>query len=359
MFTVAAVIITASVKKRDSFFNAKEVGTMKRFFTWINGGLLISFVLINFMNAGVSYSEDKYPSKPIKIEVTKSIGGSTDSALRLLQPFMQTDLKVPIVIANVTSGGGRVAALDVFRSQPDGYTLLCAPLPSAIVGQLMYDSEADFLKLTPIFNIAQTFQTVTVAYNSKINSFKDLLELSKTRRLTLAGSGGAGSNASIVYAKLKGLGITNLTMVPFPGASETAVAVMGGHCDLSSQSTDGVLTYVENKQLKVVAVCAPERIKFLPNVPTFKELGYDFIVPLTSSIFGPPKMVPQRVQILNNVFRKALTNEKFESVRQKMNVAVYPLNSNELGKLAKEHYAMIKNTLAFIKEADEQVLQKK
>ncbi len=332
---------------------------MKRFFTWADGGLLIAFALVTFMNAGVAYSADKYPTKPIKIEVTKSIGGTVDSATRLLQPFMQTDLKVPIVIANVTSGGGRVAALDVFRSQPDGYTLLSAPLPSAIVGQLMYDSEADFLKLTPIFNIMQTFQTITVAYNSKINSFKDLVELSKTKRITLAGSGGAGSNASIVYAKLKSLGIKNLTMVPFPGASETAVAVMGGHCDVSSQASDGVLPYVENKQLKVLAVCSPERIKFLPNVPTFKELGYDFVVPLTASVFGPPKMTADKVKILNDSFRKALADAKFESVRQKMNVAVYPMNSNELAKMVKEHFAMIKSTLAFIKEADEQAQQKK
>ena len=330
---------------------------MKRFLTSVN--VVVIFVIISFITVQVCLAEDKYPSKPIKFEVTKSIGGSVDSATRLLQPFMQTELKVPIIIANVTSGGGRVAALDVFKANPDGYTLLSAPLPSAIVGQLMYDSEADFLKLTPIFNIMQTFQTITVANNSKINSFKDLLELSKTRRITLAGSGGAGSNASVVYAKLKSLGIKNLTMVPFPGASETAVAVMGGHCDISSQSTDGVLPYVENKQLRVLAVCAPERIKFLPAVPTFKELGYDFIVPLTASVFGPPKMAPEKVKILNTVFRKAVADGKFESIRQKMNVAVYPLNSEQLGVMVKDHYAMIKSTLAFIKEADEQAQQKK
>lgn len=332
---------------------------MKKYFSLANGALVFSLVILSILTAGVSYSAEKYPSKPIRILVTKSIGGSVDSAIRLLQPFLQTELGEPIVIENSTSGGGRVAALEVFNAQPDGYTLLCAPLPSAIVGQLMYESEADFLKFTPVFNIMQTFQTITVDYNSKMNSFKDLLELSKTKRITLAGSGGAGSNASIVYAKLKQLGIKNLTNVPFPGAPDTAAAVMGGHCDISSQSTDGVLTYVENKTLKVLAVCSPERIKFLPNVPTFKELGYDFIVPLTSSLFGPPKMAPDKVKILNNAIRKVMANKTLEATREKMNVALAPLNSDELAKLVRENFSMVKSSLAFIKEADEQIQQKK
>ena len=332
---------------------------MKKRFTLVGGALVILFVVMNFIIVGISCAAEKYPSKPIRIIVTKSIGGSVDSAIRLLQPYLQTELGVPIVILNSTSGGGRVAALEVFNSQPDGYTLLAAPLPSAIVGQLMYKSEADFLKFTPVFNVMQTFQTITVDYNSKINSFRDLLELAKTRRITLAGSGGAGSNASIVYAKLKQLGIKNLTNVPFPGAPDTAAAVMGGHCDISSQSTDGVLTYVENKTLKVLAVCSPERIKFLPNVPTFKELGYDFIVPLTSSLFGPPKMAPDKVKILNNAIRKVMANKSLEATREKMNVALAPLDSDELAKLVRENYSMVESSLAFIKEADEQAKQKK
>lgn len=332
---------------------------MKKWLSSANVGILLIFALMSTLTAGVSHSQDKYPSKPIRFIATKSIGGTVDSAIRSLQPLLQTELGVPMVIENITSGGGRVAALEVFKAQPEGYVLLCAPLPSAIVGQLMYDSEADFLKLTSIFNISQTFQTVTVAYDSKIKSFKELLDLSQSKRITLAGSGGAGSNASIVYAKLKELGLKNLTMVPFTAAPEAGAAVMGGHCDISSQSTDGVLTFVENKTLKVIAVCSPERIKFLPDVPTFKELGYDLVVPLTSSIFGPPNVAPERVKILNDAFRKALANEKYEAVREKMNVTVYPLNSEELSKLTRESYSMVKNSLAFIKEADEQMEKKK
>ncbi len=329
---------------------------MKRFHTLLL--ILVGFFLTTIAFTEKSFSAEKYPVKPIRILVTKSIGGSVDSAMRLLQPFLQANLGVPVVIENITSGGGRVAASQVFKAQPDGYTLLCAPLPSAIIGQLMYENQADFRKLTPVFNIMQTFQTITVANNSKFNSFKDIIEYSKTKRILMAGSGGAGSNASIVYAKLKKLGVKNLTMVPFPGASEAAAAVIGGHTDISSQSTDGVLTYVENKTLRVIAVCAPERISFLPNVPTFKELGYDFIVPLTSSLFGPPDMDRNKVKVLNDAFKKALANEKFEASRAQLNVAVYPLNSNQLSKLVKDNFSMLTKTLELIKEADAQTAAK-
>ena len=330
---------------------------MKRKISAVHMGIL--FFVVLFFTSGISFAAEKYPSKPIRILVTKSIGGSTDAAIRLLQPFLQTELGVPVVLENNTSGGGRVAAMEVYKAQPDGHTLLCAPLPSAIVGQLMYDHEADFMKLTPLFNISMSYQTVTVAYDSKINSIKDLLEVAKTKRLNLAGSGGAGSNASIVYAKLKQMGITNLTNVPYPGAPETAASIIGGHTDISSQSTEGMLSYVQNKQLKILAVCAPERVKAFPNVPTFKELGYDFIVPLSSSIFGPPNMSADKVRILNAAFRKVLANDKLESAREKMGVALEPLDSEELGKMVKENTAMVKGSLAFIKEADEQITKKK
>lgn len=316
--------------------------------------LICSVVVSAVCFPAVSFSAEKYPSKPITILVTKSIGGSVDAAIRLIQPFLQKELGVPIAVQNLTSGGGRVAAGDVYKAEPDGYTLLAAPLPSAIIGQLQYNDKSDFHKFTPIFNVMQTFQTITVNYDSKVNSMKDLIALSKTKRVTLAGSGGAGSNASVVYAKLKQIGMKNLVMVPFPGASETAAAVMGNICDISSQSTDGVLTFVQNKTLKVLAVCSSERINFLPQVPTLRELGYkDFVVPLTSSVFGPPQMSNDKVKILEDAYQKVLANEQLQSMRAKMNVAIYPLMSKELSKLVKDSFKLIQETMPLIKEADQ------
>jgi len=294
---------------------------------------------------------DAYPNKPIKIVVTKAIGGSVDAAIRLVAPLLEKELGATIVVQNMPAGGGRIAAEDVSNTKPDGYTLLEAPLPSAIVGQLMYNSKGDFRKLTPVFNIMQTFQAVTVAYNSDINSFKDLLEKSKTERITMAGSGGMGSNASIMFAMLQKIGVQNLTMVPFPGAAQAAAAVMGGHCLISSQSTAGVEKYVNNKTMKLLAVAGPKRLPNIPDVPTFKELGYNLVVPLTSSLFGPPGLAADKVATLNAAYQRVLKNKQLEINAEKMHVALYPLNAEELGALVKDNFDMIESILPDLKAA--------
>jgi tripartite-type tricarboxylate transporter receptor subunit TctC len=314
--------------------------------------VLLGILIVTFGMTEQSLSAEKYPSKPIKIIVTKSVGGSVDTAVRLVGPFLEKELGVPVVVQNITSGGGRVGDEAVYTAEPDGYTLLATPLPSSIIGEVMYNGKTDFQKMTPVYNIMQTFQTVTVGYNSKFKSFKELLEYGKTNKVTLAGSGGMGSNASLVYAKLKSFGMKGITMVPFPGASETAAAVMGGHCDISSQSTDGVLQFVENKTLKVLAVCSPKRIGFLPKVPTFKELGFDFIVPLTSSVYGPPKMSNDKVKVLEKAFGKAMKNKQLLEMREKMNVALYPLTAGKLKTLTDDSTKLVNEMLPFLKEME-------
>lgn len=314
--------------------------------------LLVFLTTLGMTEISLTFAAEKYPVKPIKIIVTKSVGGSVDAAVRLVQPFLEKELGVPVVVQNVTAGGGRVGDATVYTANPDGYTLLAAPLPSSIIGEIMYDGKTDFQKLTPIYNIMQTFQTITVANDSKFNTFKELLEYGKTNKVTLAGSGGMGSNASLVYAKLKSFGMKGITMVPFPGASETAAAVMGGHCDISSQSTDGVLQFVENKTLKVLAVCSPKRVSFLPKVPTFKELGFDFIVPLTSSVFGPPQMSNDKVKVLEKAFAKAMKDKQLLEMREKMNVALYPLTPSKLATLTKDSTNLVNDMLPFLKEME-------
>ncbi|MFA5527847.1 MAG: tripartite tricarboxylate transporter substrate binding protein [Peptostreptococcales bacterium] len=323
----------------------------KKLFSRI-GVMLIMILLFTACSAPANQEntgqqkENVFPEKPIRIIITKSIGGSVDSAIRAIQPFLEKELGTSITLENITDGGGRVASEMVMNAAPDGYTLLVAPFPSAIVGELMYDGKVDFNQMTPIFNISLMYQSVTVKGDSQINTFDDLLELSKTKKLTMAGSGGMGSNASIVQLKLKDIGIKDLAMIPYPGSPEVTAAVMGGHNDISSGATSGKEWFIQDKALKAIAVCAPERLPDLPDVPTFVELGYpNFVVPLTSSIVGPPDMNPEVVKILEEALYKVIEMPEVTEAAEKMTVTINPLDSEGLKELIQSNTELVEELL--------------
>jgi tripartite-type tricarboxylate transporter receptor subunit TctC len=198
----------------------------------------------------------------------------------------------------------------------------------------------------------RTYQTITVSADSDIYSLEDLEKLSEQGDLTMAGSGGIGSNATIVYAGLVNAGL-NVRMVPYPGASQAAASLMGGHTKISSSSVSGVKSYVEDGTLRVLAVASDERVEEFPDVPTLKEEGYDIVVPLTSSLFAPPGTSMEIVEILENAFKEALNHSRFSRLQGTMNVSLYTVGHDELKKLTMDNYEMVKEIKPMLEEVKE------
>ena len=145
-------------------------------------------------------------------------------AVRVIQPYFQKAIGVPVVLENMVGAGGNIARAFVFKQKPDGYTLLVSQQPSMSSGEIISGGRYEVLKLTHIFNIAgKNYDCVSVPFESPFKTIEDLKKASQKQPLTSAGTG-IGTNAYIAAMLLKQKIGVNLTYVPFNSGAEAALA---------------------------------------------------------------------------------------------------------------------------------------
>ncbi|HEX9272993.1 MAG TPA: tripartite tricarboxylate transporter substrate-binding protein [Candidatus Binatia bacterium] len=180
------------------------------------------------------FGQATYPREPIRLVITHAAGGTTDMAARLIQPYLQKYLGVPIVIDNMQGAGGNVARSFVFKQPPDGYTLLVSQQPSMSSGQIVSGGKFDVLRFVHVFNIAgRNYDCVAVGPNSPFKTIEDMKKASAAQPLTSAGTG-IGSNAYILAMLLKSKAGVNMTYVPFNSGTEAALALGGNQTQMGT-----------------------------------------------------------------------------------------------------------------------------
>src|SRR5215510_4704699 len=135
-------------------------------------------------------AESTYPKGPVRLVLTHGPGGSTDLAARLIQPYLQKYLGVPIVIDNMEGAGGNLARSYIFKQPPDGQVLLVSQQPSMSSGQIVSGGRFETLKFVHVFNIAgRNYDCLAVPANSPFKTVADLKKASGAKALTSSGSG--------------------------------------------------------------------------------------------------------------------------------------------------------------------------
>lgn len=237
-------------------------------------------------------ANDAYPSKPIRLVVGFSSGGSTDGIARLLARHMSEQLGQPVVVENRAGAGGGIALQQVAAAPADGYTLILLTASSTTLGltrKVSFDIEKDF---TPIGQVAVGPQVLAVTANAKVRSVADLVALAKSKPGELGyGTSGAGTPSHLVGVLLSQSANIKLIHVPFKGSSENIIATAAG--DVTMSFTDAVSTMPMLNSGKAIAlgVTTAKRASFLPAVPTLEESGLKgVVVPLWFGVAGPANM---------------------------------------------------------------------
>ena len=237
----------------------------------------------------------QYPDKPITYTIPFNPGGESDVTARLQQEGLEEILGVDIVIQNQDGGGGAVAWSEFQRSaQPDGYRIIGVNLPHIIAQPA---SRADTGYTTDGFDVLYWFHftpsMLVVREDSEFQTLEDFIAFAKENPqvVTVGGSGTLSAN-HLETLRLENTADVDLTYIPFTGSAPTYPAVLGGHVSaLMSYSTtpfavDGV---------RALAVASEERLPFLPDVPTFRELGYDIVGGAYRGV-AVPNGTPQEVK---------------------------------------------------------------
>jgi tripartite-type tricarboxylate transporter receptor subunit TctC len=236
--------------------------------------------------ATASKPSAEYPSGTVKIITPFAAGGISDTTARVAAECLKKELDGTFIVENEAGGGGVVGMTEVAQAKPNGQTLAVTSVSTAaLVPLVTKGAEYGGSDFDPVYGITKAPSVLVVKDDAPYAKAEDLIAAAKESpgKISVAMPGSLGIFALTMDALAeKGAKFTN---VPFESNDQSAAAVIGGNADSSYlSSSPTLLNQIESGELRVLATGNPERVKFLPDVPTFSELGYDDLPDSTVSV---------------------------------------------------------------------------
>jgi tripartite-type tricarboxylate transporter receptor subunit TctC len=266
-----------------------------------------------------AFAQAKYPSQPIRLVVPYPAGGATDALARTLAQKLQEAWGQAVLVENRPGAGGTIGNQFVAKAPADGHTVLIAI--TALIQQpflmekLSYDALKDF---APVTIIARSPSMLAVPLESPARNLKDFLAMVKTQPGKYNfGSYGAGTSSHIQGSLLNLQAGVDLVHVPFQGSAPLLTNLVGGQ--VASAFVDSASARPHLKSIRPLAVTGTQRMRGLPEVPTFAELGYHSFDPY--GWFGallpagtPPAVVQKLSEEINRILRLPDVTAKIEAL---------------------------------------------
>jgi len=222
-----------------------------------------------------------YPTRPVRLIVAFTAGGTADRTARLIAAKMESTLGQPVAVENKPGGNGAVAAQYVAQSEPDGYTLFfttagAIAISPAFHSDLNYDPAKDF---AAVGKAAINSPVLVVNASMKVNSARDLAELARKKPGTITvGITGRGAMSDLALQLFEADAGIRLQAVPYRGAAQAITDVLGGRLDGLVGDIPTVLGQARAGKLKALATSSKNRSDIFPDVPTFVEQGFAGVI---------------------------------------------------------------------------------
>ncbi len=277
---------------------------------------------------------DTYPSKPIRIIVPFTPGGSNDLVGRVLAQKFNEAWGQPVIIDNRPGAGSTIGIDLVVRAAPDGYTLLTTSGGIAINVSL-YDLPFNPIKdLAPVILLAQMPYLLTVHPSLPVKTARDLVDLAKAQpgKLTFASSG-AGTSAHLAMEMFRTMSRIDLLHVPYKGGNPAVTAVIGGEVQGVFNVITGTLSYARSGKLRALGVSSVKRADVAPDLPTIAESGvpgYEAIA--WYNVFAPARTPRAVVVKLNDEINRMLQTQDVRDRFRSLGVAPLGGTPEALGK---------------------------
>ncbi|MDH5858631.1 Bug family tripartite tricarboxylate transporter substrate binding protein [Lampropedia aestuarii] len=266
-------------------------------------------------------SESAYPKQTITFVVPYAAGGSSDTRARQLAQRMSADLGVSVVIENKAGASGNIGTAHIAKATPDGYTIGLGNFAPMSVNAALYGNNMQFnpaKDLAPIALIERGAVVMAASSKSGLLNGQDLLaSVSNDKHSWNYGSTGAGSASHLSTELLKQLTNLDAVHVPYKGGAPAINDLMAGTLDLYMDLPSLFMGYLAdpNARMHALAVAAPERLKALPQVPTFAELGYPQMVAYNwFGVVAPAGTPAAIIERLNQSINKAMQDPSYQSL---------------------------------------------
>ena len=270
------------------------------------------------MLAAASTLAQGYPTRPIRMLVPFSAGGTVDIVARLLGVKLSEQLGQPFVVENKGGAGGTIAAATLAKSPGDGYTLMTMHQGLAFNASLYPDLPYDTLRdLTPIAHVGATPNALVVTHLLPVKTMQEFLAYARANPGGIAyGSGGIGSAGHLSVELLQSLTGTKFTHVPYKGSGPAITDLISGQIQAMLLTMPSVMPYVKGGKVRAIATSGARRSPALPDLPTIAEAGvpgYEYTP--WYGVFGPGTLPKPLIARLNSAVNTSLADA---GVREKL-----------------------------------------
>jgi tripartite-type tricarboxylate transporter receptor subunit TctC len=316
------------------------------------GTILFVIASFIFLMLGFGQAAEKpgdYPDKPIRLIVPFAAGGGTDLAARMLASVAEPFLGQPVIVEVRAGGGAAIGTAYAARCKPDGYTLYMATSGPVSVKPQMQKVPYNQDSFIPVLQVATNPPVLISRANAPWKNIRELVDYAKKNpEKVIYGNPGVGSFLDLTgQLALSKMGI-KVTRVPFLGLGPAAASLIGGNIDLTVGYPSSVQPLIEGKQAIGIAVSDDERIKELPNVPTFLESKYDVNLQAWRGIFAVKGTSPEIVKYLHDSFKKLIESKDYKALAKKIGETIRYRNGEDLKKFWDKEYATVGQVLASI-----------
>lgn len=281
---------------------------MKRLLTAIlSVSLVIAILGVPMVFAG-------YPEKSVKLIIPYRPGGGTDAIFRIVINKAKEFLVKPIVPINMPGAGATKGSRYVKDAKPDGYTVLGS---HDIIATAYYSGLADysFSAFEPVCLLTATPNIVTVHADAPFDTIREMLDYAKKHPGKLVWTYSPGSTSYFFFrgiVKAAGVKPDLFREVSIEGTGKQTKNLLGKHVDVILSNVASGFEYVKEGRLKFLAIAHDKRTSRIPDVPTLKESGIDFVFATNRGVFAPKGTSQEKIHVLAEAFRKACASEELQ-----------------------------------------------
>ncbi len=270
------------------------------------------------------------------------LGDSSRTCTRILGQQVLIDYKV--------GGGGALGWRELVRAKPDGYLFAGFNIPHTILQPLQQEVGYKTEQLVPVALFQRTPIGLAVPANSPYKTLKEFIDAAKKDpgKLSIGGSSffSGAHFAALLFDKLAGI---KVSYVPFTGAAPQVTALLGGHTDAGMTFSNDLVRFKD--KLRILAMATNERMEDFPDVPTFKELGFEVVEAVDRGVVVPPKTPPEIIAKLEAAFLEIAKNPEIQAEQKKQGFVPLAMGAAETKAYLDKLTAHYKGMLQQVKEA--------
>jgi tripartite-type tricarboxylate transporter receptor subunit TctC len=320
--------------------------------------LLVALLALALALPASARAQEKYPSRPISLVAPFPPGGVADLTARPVAAALEKVLKNPVVVVNKTGAAGAVGMSFVANSKPDGYTLLLSLSSISIIPEAdkLFDRKPAYTmdQLVPIALVSADPTILVVHADRPWKSVKEFVADAKKRpgEISFSSSGVYGTLHMATEMLSHAAGI-KLKHVPYGGAGPALTAILGGHVDALASGPAVVLPHIKSGKLRPLAGWGAKRVAALPDLPTFKELGYDIEFYIWAGVFAPRGTPEPALRTLRDGMRQVVEEPDFKAAMAKIETPIAYLDAPEFRKFWDKDAKMLADAIKRVGKIEE------